>query len=364
MSIAADGSVASGVIDLRSDTATQPTEGMRRAIAEAAVGDEQKREDPSVNELQRASRTLLGPGGGDLPADRDDGEPDRAEDPVAARRRPHRRAARARRDLRVRRPCGARRPRDARRAGRARATHARCRCAPPPRRATKAADQRAAVLALENTHNSSGGRVWRLDELDDDVETARELGLAVHLDGARLLNAAVALGVAPAEIAARLRHRHALPLEGSRLPARRAPRWLARADGRARAARSTCSAGRCGRPGSSRRPASTRSTTTSSGSPTTTRGRDAWRRARTRRGCPSISGRCETNFVQIDVAALGLARADALDSACAKAGVGLSATIHPTVIRAVTHLDVTDETSPGRSSSSPAALALRARSAV
>ena len=62
---------------------------------------------------------------------------------------------------------------------------------------TKVADQRAAVLALENTHNASGGRVWPLDELEDVVATARELGLAVHLDGARLLNASTALGVRP-----------------------------------------------------------------------------------------------------------------------------------------------------------------------
>ena len=67
----------------------------------------------------------------------------------------------------------------------------------------KVADQRAAVLSLENTHNSAGGRVWPLDELDDAVSVAREAGLAVHLDGARLLNAAVASGLPPAEIAAR-----------------------------------------------------------------------------------------------------------------------------------------------------------------
>src|SRR5918999_2457436 len=48
------------MIDLRSDTATQPTEGMRAAIAAAAVGDEQRREDPTVNELQRRAAELLG----------------------------------------------------------------------------------------------------------------------------------------------------------------------------------------------------------------------------------------------------------------------------------------------------------------
>jgi threonine aldolase len=50
----------------------------------------------------------------------------------------------------------------------------------------------------------------------------------------------------------------------------------------------------------------------------------------------------ETNFVQVDVAPLGLTRAEAL-ARLLEAGVGLSATIHPTIIRAVTHLDVTDE---------------------
>lgn len=48
------------MIDLRSDTATRPTDGMRAAIAAAAVGDEQRREDPTVNELQARVAALLG----------------------------------------------------------------------------------------------------------------------------------------------------------------------------------------------------------------------------------------------------------------------------------------------------------------
>ena len=72
------------MIDLRSDTATQPTEGMRRAIAEAAVGDEQKREDPSVNALQERVAALLGHEAAIFVPDRDDGEPDRAQAPLAA----------------------------------------------------------------------------------------------------------------------------------------------------------------------------------------------------------------------------------------------------------------------------------------
>jgi threonine aldolase len=57
---------------------------------------------------------------------------------------------------------------------------------------------------------------------------------------------------------------------------------------------------------------------------------------------PVDLGQVETNFVQIDSARLGLDRADAL-ARLAAAGVGLSTTIHPTLMRAVTHLDVTDD---------------------
>ena len=55
-------------------------------------------------------------------------------------------------------------------------------------------------MSLENTHNSSGGRVWPLDEIAAVAETCRELDLRLHLDGARLMNAAVAQGVPAAEI--------------------------------------------------------------------------------------------------------------------------------------------------------------------
>jgi threonine aldolase len=59
--------------------------------------------------------------------------------------------------------------------------------------------QPASIVVLEQTHRSAGGRVWPLDELRRVIGAARELGLAVHLDGARLLNASVASGVPPAE---------------------------------------------------------------------------------------------------------------------------------------------------------------------
>ena len=55
--------------------------------------------------------------------------------------------------------------------------------------------QPPSVVVLEQTHRSSGGRVWPLELFEETVAAARELGVGVHLDGARLLNAAVASGV-------------------------------------------------------------------------------------------------------------------------------------------------------------------------
>jgi threonine aldolase len=59
---------------------------------------------------------------------------------------------------------------------------------------------RTTLLSLENTHNASGGTVTQPDEHAQRVAVAREAGLTVHLDGARLWNAAVALGLPPAAL--------------------------------------------------------------------------------------------------------------------------------------------------------------------
>jgi threonine aldolase len=53
------------------------------------------------------------------------------------------------------------------------------------------------VLVLENTHRSSGGRIWPLDDFRAAVDAARARGAAVHLDGARLMNGSVAAGLPP-----------------------------------------------------------------------------------------------------------------------------------------------------------------------
>jgi threonine aldolase len=61
---------------------------------------------------------------------------------------------------------------------------------------------RTTLLCMENTHNAAGGTVTSPGQHADLVAAARQAGLAVHLDGARIWNAAVALGVAPADLAA------------------------------------------------------------------------------------------------------------------------------------------------------------------
>ena len=327
------------MIDLRSDTATRPTQGMREAIAAAAVGDEQKREDPSVNALQERVAALLGQEAAVfLPtatmanqiALKLHGRPG---DVLLAERHAHvviyeYGGAAAHAGLMVEPIPG--------RAGRISPEQLRAAAAP----SSKVADQRAAVLALEDTHNSSGGRCWPLDELEEVVATARELGLATHLDGARLLNAAVAQGVAPAEIAARfdtvtlcLSKGLGCPLgailAGSASMIERAWREKHLFGGAMRQAGIVAAAGIYALDHHVERLADDHERAR--------RLARAWAEA----GLPVDLGHVETNFVQLDVGALGLDTAEAL-LRLKDAGVGLSTTIHPSVLRAVTHLDVDD----------------------
>ena len=206
---------------------------------------------------------------------------------------------------------------------------------------SKGADQRAAVLSLEDTHNASGGRVWPLGDLDAAVATARELGLAVHLDGARLLNASVALGVAPSEISGRfdtatlcLSKGLGCPLgallTGSRELMAHAWREKHLFGGAMRQAGIVAAAGVYALDHHLERLADDHARAR--------RLAEGWHAA----GLPVDLEQVETNFVQLDVAALGFDRDHAL-ALLRDAGVGLSSTIHPTVLRAVTHLDVSDE---------------------
>ena len=329
-----------GVIDLRSDTATQPTPGMRRAIAEAVVGDEQKREDPTVSELEARVAALLGQEAAVfLPtatmanqiALKLHGRPG---DVLIAEEHSHvliyeYGGASAHAGLVT---LGLRGD-----VGRVSPEQVRAAAAP----SVKAADQRAAVLSLENTHNSSGGRTWPLGELQEVLDAAQDLGLAVHLDGARLLNASTAQGVEPAEIASRfdtvtlcLSKGLGCPLgallAGSSERIGRAWREKHLFGGAMRQAGIVAAAG-----------------VFALDHHVVRLSEDHARARRLAEGLVAAGvevdlERVETNFVQIDLGLLELDRDEALGR-LRKAGVGLSATIHPRVIRAVTHLEITDD---------------------
>jgi threonine aldolase len=180
------------VIDLRSDTATKPSPGMLAAMAAAEVGDEQYREDPTVNELQRRMAELLGQEAAVfLPtatmanqiALRAQSKPGSI---VLAEERTHtmifERGGPAIHSGLVMHGVTAD-------AGRVTPEHIEAERDLGP----------GGVVLLENTHRSSGGRIWPLDEFRATVDAAHERGAALHLDGARLFNASVGAGIAPAE---------------------------------------------------------------------------------------------------------------------------------------------------------------------
>jgi threonine aldolase len=197
------------------------------------------------------------------------------------------------------------------------------------------------LVEVEDTHNRCGGLVWDHAELDRIGAAAREHGVASYLDGARLLNAAVARGDHPATLAApfdlisiALSKGLGCPV-GSVLAGRcddvaALVRYRRMLGGAMRQAGVLAAAGVYALDHHVDRIAEDH--------------------ARAKRlaegfaaaGLPVEPDDVETNFVQVDVGPLGLTPAEALER-LHQAGVRLSGTVHPTRLRAVTHLDVTDE---------------------
>jgi threonine aldolase len=196
------------------------------------------------------------------------------------------------------------------------------------------------IVSIENTHNTSGGRVWPLAEIREIVDVCRDLQLSTHLDGARLFNAAVALGVAPAAIASNfdtvtvcLSKGLGCPIGAlvagtgeSMLKARRLKHLFG---GAMRQAGIIAAAGLYALDHHVERLA------------------DDHARARwlaeglTEAGVRVELANVETNFVQINVGALGMEAGEALRRLSAE-GVELSSTARPGLLRAVTHLGVDD----------------------
>ena len=188
------------IIDLRSDTVTQPTAAMRSAMAEAVVGDDVYGEDPTVNQLEEVVARLLGKeaavfvptgtmgnlisvlshcGRGDEIILGDQAHIFLYEQGgTAAVGGIHSRTV-------PNRPDGTLDLDEVQEAVRATGnTHYPV----------------STLLALENTHNRCGGRVLPVDYMDAAGELAKSAGLKLHVDGARLWNAAVALDVPPARL--------------------------------------------------------------------------------------------------------------------------------------------------------------------
>jgi threonine aldolase len=187
-------------IDLRSDTVTKPTPQMRRAMVEAEVGDDVYSEDPTVNRLQELAARMLGfeaalfvPSGtmGNAIGIRVLTEPGQE---IVADERSHV----IQYELAGMAVLSGVIPRAVRTED-GRLTPAAIREALKPK-AYYRSDQTAVVL--ENTHNLGGGTVYTVDEIQACIAAARDAGLRVHVDGARIWNAAVALGVNPADLLA------------------------------------------------------------------------------------------------------------------------------------------------------------------
>ena len=187
------------MIDLRSDTVTKPTAGMRRAMAEAEVGDDVLDGDPTVRALEERTAALLGKAAGlFFPTGtmanqagiwalaehgteilvHEDSHIVNGEMAAAAAL------------------CGVQ-PRFIRGAPIVTLDTLAATFREPGRDAS-----RATLACLENTHNGAGGTVTPVGELRAMASLAHDRGLAVHLDGARLWNASAATGTSLADFAA------------------------------------------------------------------------------------------------------------------------------------------------------------------
>lgn len=187
------------MIDLSSDTATRPTEAMRQAMATAPVGDEQNREDPTVNALQAHVAELTGkeaalflPSGTMCNAIAFTVH-SRRGDAVILDRYSHPALSEA--------------------GGPAVLANVLLTVLDTPR-GMFTADQvaphlsaggthasRTSVISVENTTNTGGGAIWSLAELGRIRSLADAHGVAVHMDGARLMNAVVASGTSARDFA-------------------------------------------------------------------------------------------------------------------------------------------------------------------
>jgi threonine aldolase len=186
------------MIDLRSDTCSQPTDEMREAMARAPVGDDVYGDDPTVKELESEVSNLLGtedavyvPTGtmSNQIAIRSHTEPG---DAVLFEQNAHvylleAGAVTALSGVLPRLMPGVR--------GIFSADQVRAIVGVPHPFSAKSPVVPPKLVCIENTHNLGGGSIWPLEKIEAIAEVARELRLKMHLDGARLWNASAATGI-------------------------------------------------------------------------------------------------------------------------------------------------------------------------
>ena len=180
-------------LDFRSDTVTLPSPAMRTAIAEAKLGDDVYGEDPTVNELERLAADILGKEAGLFVTSGTQGN---AVSVLAQTNRGDEILLEANSHIYLNEVGGL-------------AVIGSLMPKPIPGdlgwvkpeairgaiRPTNIHYPASTLLCIENTHNMAGGIPLTVEQLKADWEVAKELGLGVHLDGARIFNAAVALKV-------------------------------------------------------------------------------------------------------------------------------------------------------------------------
>ena len=338
------------VIDLRSDTLTQPTQAMRQAIANAEVGDEQKREDPTVNELERRGAEFLGHEEAVfLPTATMANQIalnilGRPGDALLVETQAHIMLSElggpaAHSGLLTSGLLGTK----------GRFSPDQVVAEIRDRTSVHVAPTR--VVTIENTHNSSGGRVWPLDEVDAIVATCREHDLAVHLDGARLVNAAIASGVDAARIGRGFDTVTVCFSKGLGCPLGALIAGSSELMAQARRGKHFFG-------GAMRQAGIVAAAALYALDHHVDRIADDHARARRLGEGLAAAGvqvdleQVETNFVQIDV---GPDRGGAIERMKDR-GVLVSTTVHPTVVRAVTHLDITDDDIDAAIEAIPAAL--------
>ena len=185
------------LIDMRSDTVTRPTPAMREAMLRAEVGDDVMAEDPTINALQERVAALFGKEAALFVSSGTQAN----QISIKAYTQPGDEVIADAICHPVRSELGA----SALISGvqvamipTVRGVYTR-EAAAKLIRADHWMQPKTSLLWVENTHNAGGGTVFPLDALDGLRALSNERGIPLHIDGARIFNAVVASGIAPAE---------------------------------------------------------------------------------------------------------------------------------------------------------------------